>query len=647
MLWSTAALIGAALLHVDRIPIWGSAVLAACAAWQLSAAAGKLPPVPRALRLALTLILVASVLATFHTLNGLAAGTVLLVVMGSLKLLETKSRRDRYIVLGTAFFVLLAASLDRQALIHAPLYILEATLCCSALAINAYGGHGMSARDAGLLAVRSLLLAVPLALLMFLFFPRLPGGFWSLPARDSAVTGLGDSMSPGSISELTESYEPAFRVRFAGEPPPAEERYWRGPVLHSFNGYTWRNNSHGGYRQQRLQYLGRSYHYTVTLLPDSNPWWFALDTVAGSPDRHVSFTYDYVLVAHEPVTQATSYEAQSYPHTLSTDPLSNLARREETALPAERNPRTRALAASLREKAGSDEAFVRAAIEYFHSGGFEYSLTPPRLDLDSVDDFLFHTRVGFCGHFASAFAALMRAGGVPARVVTGYLGGEWNPIGKYFVVRQSDAHAWTEIWIDGRGWRRLDPTAIVAPERLRRGILDLLPNAMSGSTRLVHSTPWLTHLLQGWDALNTAWNERVVKFDYTMQLQILDKFGLHYSNSGGLIAALASGLIGWLAWIAWHIGKSAVIVPPDRLARAYARLCAKLARAGVVRAPDEGPLAFGARLAAGRPDLALRVQPLLVRYAQLRYGPMSGASAARAIELFERVVRTCRLARRR
>ena len=293
MLWSTAALIGAALLHVDRIPIWGSAVLAACAAWQLSAAAGKLPPVPRALRLALTLILVASVLA---------------------------------------------ASLDRQALIHAPLYILEATLCCSALAINAYGGHGMSARDAGLLAVRSLLLAVPLALLMFLFFPRLPGGFWSLPARDSAVTGLGDSMSPGSISELTESYEP---VRFAGEPPPAEERYWRGPVLHSFNGYTWRNNSHGGYRQQRLQYLGRSYHYTVTLLPDSNPWWFALDTVAGSPDRHVSFTYDYVLVAHEPVTQATSYEAQSYPHTLSTDPLSNLARREETALPAERNPRTR------------------------------------------------------------------------------------------------------------------------------------------------------------------------------------------------------------------------------------------------------------------------------------------------------------------
>jgi transglutaminase-like putative cysteine protease len=646
VLWTTAALVGAAILHIDRIPSWATAVLVACAAWQLSAAAGKLPPAPRPARLILTFILVGCVLADFHTLNGLAAGTVLLVVMGSLKLLETRSRRDRYIVIGTALFVLLAACLDRQALAHAPLYILEAALCCSALAVSADGGQGISNRVAGMLAARSLLLALPLALVMFLFFPRLPGGFWALPARDTAVTGLGDSMSPGSISELTESYEPAFRVRFEDGPPPAEERYWRGPVLHIFNGYTWRHNSSQGYGQQRLQYLGRPVRYSVTLLPDSNPWWFALDIVAGSPDRHVFFAYDYVLVAREPVTQATTYEAVSYPHTQSTDTLSNLARREETALPPDRNPRTRALAVRMREHAATDEAFVRAAIEFFHTGGFEYSLTPPKLDLDSVDDFLFHTRVGFCGHFASAFAALMRAGGVPARVVTGYLGGEWNPIGKYFVIRQSDAHAWTEVWIDGRGWRRLDPTAIVAPERLRRGILDLLPGAVSGSTRLVHSTPWLVHLLQGWDALNTAWNERVVKFDFTMQLRILDKLGFHYSNSTSLIAALGCGLVGWLAWIAWHIGQSAAPRPPDRLARAYARLTGKLARAGIAREADEGPLAFSDRLASRRPDLAVRVRPLLARYAQLRYGHMNVDSAAAAIILFERVVTRCRLARR-
>ena len=172
-------------------------------------------------------------------------------------------------------------------------------------------------------------------------------------------------------------------------------------------------------------------------------------------------------------------------------------------------------------------------------------MTPPKLDADSVDDFLFRTRTGFCGHFASAFVALMRAGGVPARVVTGYQGGEWNPIGRYFVIRQSDAHAWAEMWVDGHGWRRIDPTAIVAPERLRRGILDLLPDAISARTRLLHATAWLTYLLQGWDALNTAWNARVVNFDVNSQLKILERLGLPSADWTALVAALGSGLMVW------------------------------------------------------------------------------------------------------
>jgi hypothetical protein len=232
----------------------------------------------------------------------------------------------------------------------------------------------------------------------------------------------------------------------------------------------------------------------------------------------------------------------------------------------------------------------------------------------------------------------MRAGGVPARVVTGYQGGEWNPIGGYLVVRQSDAHAWAEVWIDGRGWRRIDPTAIVAPERLRRGILDILPDAVSGSTRLVHASPLLARLLQGWDALNTAWNERIVKFDFNMQLGILERLGLHSADWTALVAALGSGLVGWLAWIAWHIGRSAGSRPADRLARAYARLCKKLARAGVAREVYEGPLDYAARIARRRPDLAPHARLLLTRYAHLRYGSMSGAAAAAAIAGFERMV---------
>jgi protein-glutamine gamma-glutamyltransferase len=639
MLWSTTAFVAGALLHVDRIPLWATGILIGCAAWQLSVAAGKLPALPKIAQLILTFLLVTCVVVTFHTLNGLAAGTVLLVVMGSIKLLETRSRRDCYIVIGAALFLLLAACLDRQGLARVPLYVAEAGLCCTALVVAAYGGTGLDFRIAGGLALRSLLLALPLAIVFFLFFPRLPGGFWALPARDAAVTGLGESMSPGSISELTTSYDPAFRVRFDGLIPTPEERYWRGPVLHDFDGYTWRHGADHAYRQQLLRYLGEPFRYSVTLVPDAHRWWFALDTAAGPPDKRVFFGYDYELIAREPVTQPTTYEAVSYTHTESSEPLSNYARQMETALPRTRNPRTRELAARLRAQTATDPQFVRAVIDFFHGGGFQYSLTPPKLDFDSVDDFLFRTREGFCGHFASAFVALMRAGGVPARVVTGYQGGEWNPIGGYFLVRQSDAHAWAEVWIDGRGWRRVDPTAIVAPQRLRRGILELWPGAVSGGTRLLRATPLFARFLQAWDALNTAWNERIVRFDVNAQFGILERLGVHSADWTGLVAALGSGLVGWLGWIAWHIGRSAGERPGDPLARAYARLCKKLARAGVARELYEGPLDYAARIARSRPDLAPGSHLLLRRYAHLRYGPMRGAGAAAAIASFERMVR--------
>jgi hypothetical protein len=226
---------------------------------------------------------------------------------------------------------------------------------------------------------------------------------------------------------------------------------------------------------------------------------------------------------------------------------------------------------------------------------------------------------------------------VPAHVVTGYLGGEWIPYGGYFLVRQSEAHAWAEVWLAGRGWMRVDPTAVVAPERLQRGLLDLLPQQLPARARLLHASPWLNELLQRWDAANAWWTNRVVKFDYDAQLGLLERLGIRSPDARALGWAFMSALCLWLAIIAWHVGRSIRRARPDPLSRAYARLCRKLARI-VPRAPHQGPLAFGEALIARRPEVRTAVLPLLERYAELRYGPPAPEQRAQDIRTFHDAV---------
>jgi protein-glutamine gamma-glutamyltransferase len=653
LVWTALALLGSVLLHIDRASLWGSSIALCLIAWRLAASIRPLRLPGKVLRVALAFVLVGAVFVRFHTLNGLAAGILLLILMSAVKLLETHARRDQYIVVGGSLFLLLAACLERQSLLRTPLYLLQAWLCCGTLAIIAYSpdkkatavpseapsrgfGHGAAL----LLAGRALLYSLPLALVLFVLFPRVQGAFWAIPSSEDAATGLSDTMSPGSISQLTSSYEIAFRAKFAGTPPPARERYWRGPVLHSFDGYTWSRGEASAYRPESLEYLGPPYHYHVTLEPSQQRWWFSLDTVDTAPDRKVSLAYDYELVANDPVTEPTSYDAVSHTATRSPQSLSRLARQIEVRLPPRRNQRSAQLAREMRSRAQSDGAFVADVLEFLRTGGFVYSLTPPLLDYDSVDDFLFHTRSGFCGHYASAFVTLMRAAGVPARVVTGYLGGEWNPVGGYFIIRQSDAHSWAEVWLEGRGWTRVDPTTVVEPDRLTRGMLDLLPAGGSTRTRLIRSSPALVRLLHRWDAVNTWWNDQVLKFDYRSQMRLMAWLGIHSPGPVMLGWTFVATLLLWLGWIARQIGRGPSRGRPDRLARAYERLCAKLARVGLPRAAHQGPLDYADVVRAKRPDLADRVRALLVRYAQLRYGITPPGVEAYAAELrgFERAV---------
>jgi protein-glutamine gamma-glutamyltransferase len=621
-----AALFAAAALNIHHLAWWSVPLLVLAAALHLRAVLRGHALPGRMARIGLTVIITAGVLLSFRTLNGLTAGATLLVAMSAAKLFEARSRRDWYVICGAALFLLLAACLDRQQLWRLPLYALCLWLITAALRGLA-GGAAVPVPTLLREALRQLAFAVPLAIVCFLFFPRLPGVFWAVPSDADAITGLGEEMSPGNIARLVESEEPALRARFAGPLPPATERYWRGPVLHDFDGFTWRRHRFGPAADAAaaaggsVEYLGPAYHYSLTLEPNTHRTVIALELARPPAAPYLAFTGDFQLISSRPLTQAQGYELTAYPHAQRLAELPAAARQLDLALPTRRNPRARELALRLRAQAPSDGAFVASVMNYLRTGGFEYTLAPQRLGRNSVDELLFDTRQGFCGHYASAFVDLMRAAGVPARVVTGYQGGEWNPIGGYLVVRQADAHAWAEVWLAGRGWLRADPTAMVAPERLDRERLQFGAGFGARANAVLGAGRWLTTLLQGWDAANAWWQDEVIGFNFTRQLRIADWLGFGDRDWQTLAIALGAGMSAWLAWIAFSLRRLAALARPDALTRAWRRIDRRLARAGQARAAHEGVLAYCERLALTQPALAARLAPLARRYAQLRFGP--------------------------
>jgi transglutaminase-like putative cysteine protease len=635
--WALAGLLGAVLLNLHHTAPWCLPVALAGAAWRIWAAQRPSRLMGRALRVGVAVVLTLAVLIGFRTLNGLDAGASLLVAMAALKLMETQRVRDWLIVVGASLFLLLAACLAAQALWLIPFYAAELWLLCTAL--YALGAGPNVPAPALLLrtAARSLLLALPLAILLFLFFPRLPGSLWAVPREDEAVTGLGEQMSPGSISQLTESDEPAMRVSFDGALPPRAERYWRGPVLHEFDGYTWRRIRADFGSPPPLEFAGRGYRYEVTLEPNTHGVLIALELPRGVPVQPPSVfaTFDYQLIGSKSASSAISYRLESFPQHRSLEALSPDVRALDLALPRARNPRSLELAHSLRAAAKDERAYVKAVLDYLQQGGFEYTLTPPRLNLNSIDDLLFNTHEGFCGHYASAFAMLMRAGGIPAHVVTGYLGGEWNRFGSYLLIRQANAHAWTEVWLDGLGWLRIDPTAVVAPDRLNSDLDDVLAGAGVASRR-ASAAPWIAATVQAWQAMNAWWQDEFINFNMTKQLNLLGALGLKDRDLEALVVLLAVGGTLWLSLLAWRGRQTSAALPRDALSRSWRTLERTLRRGSAARAPYEGPITYSERIASERPELAATLKPLARHYAHLRYGRHCSAAQ---LQRFRRAVR--------
>ncbi len=645
----------AVLLHIDRLPLWCSATALLALLWRAAVAwqwpRGLRPALPgRMLRLLLVIGLFALTLAAFRTVNGIAAGSALLAGMGAAKLLETRSRRDGFFVAAVALFLLTSACLDRQSLGRMPAYVLTLWLACAALAALGGQHEGRDIRKALRTAARSLLWAVPFAAVVFLLFPRIPGPLWGMGAGSAATSGLGEEMTPGSISELSLSDAIVFRAQIAGPLPASEQRYWRGPVLHHFDGSTWRRLPGQVAITQAIDQRALPVTQQITLEPTGMRWWFALDTAGDSPAPQVQLTFDKQLISARPVSDVTNYEVTSWLQTRQEGSLSIVAQRMDLRLPPQRNPRSLALAQQLRSQSSSDSDYVQRTLQWLRSGGFTYTLSPPLLGADAVDELLFNTREGFCGHYASAFTSLMRAGGVPARVVTGYQGGEWNPIGGYLLLRQSDAHAWSEVWIEGQGWTRIDPTAVVAPERLQRSLRDLLPASASMGVRLARSN-WLAPLLQRWDAAGHWWQHSVVGFDWRTQQSVLESLGL---NAGDLLQQLlwlcAAAALWWLLMWALPWLRQRHRQRPLPLAQDWAQLRQQLQRCGVQHSAQLGPLQLAQAGAELFPDLASQLHDSAQRYAALRYGPTvnhaDGRSAAALRTQIKQLLRQLRARQR-
>jgi len=618
MLLSFAA---ASLLHADRAPPWCVAAAAAAIVWHLLHFTGRLALPGRWARYGLIALLLAGVLMSFGTLNGLAAGVALLMTMGGLKLLEVRGPRDAVVVTTVALILVLAAGLDRQDLWRVPLYAGTGWMALGTIAALGSSRARSSTRVALRLAGTAMLAAIPFAVLAFVLVPRLPGALWSMQRSEQAQTGLSEEMSPGSISDLAISDAIAFRVRFEDAPPAPADRYWRGPVLHDFDGFTWRGSGrYGGAIHQEVEFLSEPVRYRVMLEPHGQAYLFALDTSASLTGRRHRRTFDGQLLAHAPVTSLLMYEAVSHVRARNPDTLSLTGRRMDTRLPEGRNQRSLALARTLRAQAGDDADYARVVMEYFGDNGFQYSLTPPLLNYNSVDDLLFNTRLGFCGHFASAFVALMRAADVPARVVTGYLGGSWNPVGGYYVVRQSDAHAWAEVWLDGQGWVRFDPTSMVAPERLQRGLSELLPESRSVTSALMQNTSWLRDLRDTWDAAGNWWQERIVGFNAGAQRSLLSRLGLGDIDYRAMALLLISGAVLWGTALLAIVRLRWPATRPDATGRLWGKFLALLGRNGLAVAAHEGPQSIRHRALRAWPEAERHITAFTLAYEQLRFG---------------------------
>jgi len=618
--------------HATRLPVWISIGVAAACIWRALASVRQWNMPGRAFKFGLIVLAILGVWLSFGRITGQEAGVALLTVMLGLKLTESRSRRDVMVLVMLMYFAVVTPFLFSQEL-WTVIYLIVAFLGVTACLIDA--NHPASGLPTRWLVRRAALMAaqaLPIMAVLFVLFPRIEGQLWGLPTDSgaSASSGLAEDMAPGEIASLALSSEVAFRAEFHGATPDRSQMYWRGPVLRFFNGHQWT----AGYRPAALrdtpalvnQAGDARYRYTLTLEPTRQHWVLALDMAdptALPPDTRL--TPEFQVYARDPLNERKRFEMQSLVNYQAQPELDDNWRSVNLQWPADADPRTRALGQQWRQQAGTgtgaDRAIAEMAMAYIHDQPFYYTLNPPTLPgNNSVDRFLFDVRRGFCEHYASAFTLLMRAAGIPARVVLGYQGGDLNPFGGHWVIRQSDAHAWSEVWLPSQGWTRFDPTSAILASRIEANVVEANP-LTDGVDRRLNAGFLLKALYRSeaaWEWVNAGWNGFFLGYGPELQQKFLSHFGLVDWHSMGIALGLCITLLlvilgGYLSW------RSRPIRDADPALRAWNQIRDRLTKRGYGPRPGEGPRDYVHRLCEEDPQLKPALKPALSAYLSWRY----------------------------
>ncbi len=546
------------------------------------------------------------------------AGVCLLSVAAGLKPMEIRSQRDKMVALFLSYFLVFTTLLFSTSL-PSTLHMFVSVLLITGVVIAVNRPRARPESFLGL-SLTLMLQALPLAVALFFLFPRIQGSLWGIKAPGTGISGISDTLGFGSITSLAKDRRVAFRAAFTGEVPEPEFLYFRALVFQDLGPSGWTRGDWAPSLFSLPKAPART-RYEIILEPHGKKWLPALDLPVSTPPN-ARMKGNYTLIANSAVKKTMRYSLVSaLDARIATSPPDP----GYLSLPEGGNPEARALAKAWRRAHGTPEGIVAAALDFFKTGEFFYTLNPPPMDQNSVDQFIFEKKRGYCGHYAASFAFLMRASGIPTRILGGYLGGELNPFGNYLIVRQSEAHAWVEVWLEKKGWTRIDPTSVVAPLRVAGGLEAALPPADRSAVFLFSGEGRVGRLMKrvtlGWDALNLGWNRWVIGYSFTKQNALLSKLGLE--------AVSRAGRVKHLLFLTALLLPLALLIPlftnyrkkgeKDPAAELHDLFCRKLARIDLPRKPCLGPDDFAAKIAVKRPDLAVRTREITELYIRMRY----------------------------